>query len=140
MVIHSQLERHTTPWFADYANYIVGGVLPPNLNYNQRKRFLFEVKRYFWDDPNLYKECGDGLYQRFIPQWQIHGILEGCHSSPYGGHQEARSTIAKILQLGFFWPTMFQDAREFIVHYDVCQRTGNISWRNEMPQRGILEV
>ncbi|XP_074291983.1 uncharacterized protein LOC141618809 [Silene latifolia] len=52
---------NTKPWFADFANYIVGRVLPPNLNYNQRKRFLFEVKMYFWDDPNLYKACSDGF-------------------------------------------------------------------------------
>ncbi|XP_074300641.1 uncharacterized protein LOC141631937 [Silene latifolia] len=35
---------------------------------------------------------------------------------------------------------MFEDAREFILHCDPCKRTGNISWRNEMPQQGILEV
>ncbi|XP_074310084.1 uncharacterized protein LOC141645353 [Silene latifolia] len=35
---------------------------------------------------------------------------------------------------------MFEDAREFILHCDPCQRTGNISWINEMPQQGILEL
>ncbi|XP_074305813.1 uncharacterized protein LOC141641034 [Silene latifolia] len=35
---------------------------------------------------------------------------------------------------------MFEDAREFIMHCNPHQRTGNIYWRNEMPQRGILEV
>ncbi|XP_074297959.1 uncharacterized protein LOC141628767 [Silene latifolia] len=35
---------------------------------------------------------------------------------------------------------MFEGAREFILQFDPCQRTGNISWRNEMARRGILEV
>ncbi|XP_074298536.1 uncharacterized protein LOC141629432 [Silene latifolia] len=32
------------PWYADYANYIVGSLLPPDLSYQQRKRFLHDVK------------------------------------------------------------------------------------------------
>ena len=49
-------------------------------------------------------------------------------------------TATKILQSGFWWPTLFQDCQEFVRHYDKCQRTGNISRRNEMPLNGILEV
>ncbi|XP_074315340.1 uncharacterized protein LOC141651531 [Silene latifolia] len=56
-----------TPWYADYANFIVGDLLPPGLSYHQKKRFLHDVKQYFWDDPYLFKECADGLYRRCIP-------------------------------------------------------------------------
>ncbi|XP_074283059.1 uncharacterized protein LOC141607607 [Silene latifolia] len=84
LAIHTQLERYTTPWFVDFENYIVGGVLPPKFNYNQRKRFLFEVKRYFWDDPNLYKACSDGIYQKCVPQWEVQGVLEGECSGQAG--------------------------------------------------------
>ncbi|XP_074321743.1 uncharacterized protein LOC141658889 [Silene latifolia] len=48
-----------TPWYADYANFIVGDLLPPDMSYQQRKRFLHDVKQYFWDDPYLFKECAD---------------------------------------------------------------------------------
>ncbi|CAA7051807.1 unnamed protein product [Microthlaspi erraticum] len=44
------------------------------------------------------------------------------------------------LQAGFWWPTMFKDAHAFISRCDACQRMGNISKRNEMPQNFILEV
>ena len=47
---------------------------------------------------------------------------------------------AKVLQLGFYWPTLFKDAQAFVVACDRCQRTGNISKRNEMPLKNILEV
>ncbi|XP_074300972.1 uncharacterized protein LOC141632313 [Silene latifolia] len=50
-----------TPWFADYANYLVGGILPPDLSYQQEKRFMHDVKRYFWDDPYLFQECADAI-------------------------------------------------------------------------------
>ncbi|XP_074304490.1 uncharacterized protein LOC141639215 [Silene latifolia] len=35
---------------------------------------------------------------------------------------------------------MFEDAREFVMHCDPCQRTSNICWKNEMLQQGILGV
>ena len=47
---------------------------------------------------------------------------------------------AKILQLGFFWPTLFKDAHYFVSRFDRCQRVGNISQRHELPLNSILEV
>lgn len=35
---------------------------------------------------------------------------------------------------------LFKDAHDFVLTCDKCQRTGNISRRNEMPQKGIMEV
>ncbi|CAM8890820.1 unnamed protein product [Rhodiola kirilowii] len=45
-----------------------------------------------------------------------------------------------VLQCGFFWPSLYKDAYEFVLMCERCQRTGNISRRDEMPQQGILEV
>ncbi|XP_074303927.1 uncharacterized protein LOC141638414 [Silene latifolia] len=33
-----------TPWYVDYANFIVGDLLPHDLSYHQRKRFFHDVK------------------------------------------------------------------------------------------------
>ena len=49
-------------------------------------------------------------------------------------------TIAKMLQLGFYWATLFKDAHAFVMACDRCQRTGNISQRNQMPLKNIVEV
>ena len=35
---------------------------------------------------------------------------------------------------------MFKDVQHFVTSCDECQRAGNISWRHETPQTGILEV
>ena len=54
--------------------------------------------------------------------------------------QNTDVTAAKILDAGFFWPTLFHDARKFVLSYDACQRSGNILKKDEMLQSGILEV
>ncbi|CAA7049278.1 unnamed protein product [Microthlaspi erraticum] len=71
---------------------------------------------------------------------EVEGILFACHSSSYAGHFATYKTVSKVLQAGFWWPTMFKDAHAFISRCDACQRMGNISKRNEMPQNFILEV
>ncbi|XP_074300737.1 uncharacterized protein LOC141632048 [Silene latifolia] len=126
--------------FADFANYLVGGILPPDLSYQQKKKFLHDVKQYFWDDPYLFRECADGIYRRCIPESEVYAILSHYHSSSYGGHHGPSRTFAKVMQSGVFWPTILKDATTFVRSCDACQRTGNITQRYEMPQIGILEV
>ena len=46
----------------------------------------------------------------------------------------------KILQSGFYLPTIFKDCFEWVKLCDQCQRMGNISKRHEMPLQGILVV
>ena len=45
----------------------------------------------------------------------------------------------KVVEVGFYWPSLFQDAQNFIAQCDRYQRDRNISKRNEMPQHYILE-
>ena len=46
----------STPWYADYANYIVAKCIPPSFTYHQKKKKFYDLRHYFWDDPHLYKE------------------------------------------------------------------------------------
>ncbi|KAL4368789.1 hypothetical protein GQ457_05G020860 [Hibiscus cannabinus] len=80
------------------------------------------------------------IIRRRIPEEEQQMILEQCHSAPYGGHFGGNRTAAKVLQSGFYWPTLHRDAQLFCQQCDRCQRTGNISKRNEMPLQNILEV
>ena len=58
VVQHAQmLQQSESPWYADFANYLVSGLLPPELNFQETKKFLHDVRSYQWDDPHLYKLC-----------------------------------------------------------------------------------
>ena len=54
-------------------------------------------------------------------------LLRKCHHSPYGGHHAGNRTAHKVLQSGFYWPTLFRDSEKFVLSCDKCQRVGNIS-------------
>nr|GEX52521.1 DNA-directed DNA polymerase [Tanacetum cinerariifolium] len=114
-------------WFADFVNYHAGNFIVKGMTSQQKNKFFKDVKHYFWDDPFLFKICADQVIR-----WCVHGkealdILEACHNGPTEGHHGANLTTKKIFDSGFFWPTIYKDAHEFVKNYDSCQRQGKIS-------------
>ena len=118
----------------------MSGILPYGMDYRQRKKFLHDRKFYYWKEPLLYKRCVDGLIRQCIPQDKVQDVLRHYHSLDVGGYFGTTKTVSKVLQYGFWWPTLFKDARKFVLKCNKCQRMGNISWKHEMPLKGILKV
>ena len=110
------------------------------MTYQQMRKFLHESRYYFWEDPFLFKQCADNIIGKCVAESEIVEILYHFHSSPSGGHFGDARTAAKVLQAGFFWPTLFKDAYAYEKNCDRCQRSGNILRRNKMPSTSILEI
>ena len=75
-----------------------------------------------------------------MPEDEMRSILDHCHTLPCGVQFGGQRTAAKVLQSGFYWPSLFKDAHQFISNCDKCQRMGNISRKDEPPMHPILEV
>ncbi|GJT24611.1 reverse transcriptase domain-containing protein [Tanacetum coccineum] len=75
--------------------------------------------------------------RRCVAGCEILEILDHCHSGPTGGHHSASVTGRKVYEAGFYWPNIFKDAKDYVMKCDACQKSGNISSRNEMPQNNI---
>nr|GEU69242.1 reverse transcriptase domain-containing protein [Tanacetum cinerariifolium] len=127
------------PWYADYVNYIVGKVIPPKWTAEKRRRFFSQVKYYFWDEPYAFRLCPNNIMRRCVVVNEIFDILAHCHSGPTGGHHSASIIWRKVYESGFFWPCIFRDAKDYVRKCDACQKLGNISSRNEMPQNNIQD-
>ena len=78
------MEAHL-PWYADFVNYLGCNVLSPGLSSQQKKKFLYDIKLYQWDDLFLFKRCPYQVMRRCVPQEEQLEILFKCHSSLYGG-------------------------------------------------------
>ncbi|GJX29401.1 reverse transcriptase domain-containing protein [Tanacetum coccineum] len=131
------LRNDSTPWFADFANYHAGNFIVKGMSSQQKNKFFKDVKHYFWDDPFLFKICADQVIRRCVSGQEAFDILKACHSGPTGGHYGANYTAKKIFDSGFYWPTIYKDAHDFVTRCDICQRQGKISQRDEMPQNSI---
>ena len=65
------------PWYADIVNYLVTGQIPPQWTSQQKKKFLADIKKYYFDDPYLFKYCPNQLMRNVCPMMSISG------SSPF---------------------------------------------------------
>ena len=139
---YEQLFRVKTqlPWYADLINYLACGIMPQEFTYQLKKKLRYEAIFYIWDDPLLFRRGADQIIRRCVPETEQVEILDKCHSAQYGGHFVRQRIAQKILQSGFYWPTLFRDIFEWVKQCDGCQRVRNINKRNEMPLQGILVV
>ncbi|GJU03174.1 reverse transcriptase domain-containing protein [Tanacetum coccineum] len=80
----------------------------------QKNKFFKDVKHYFWDDPYLFKIYGDQVIRRCVSGQEAIDILTACHNGPIGGHYGANYTAKKVFDSGFYWPTIYRDARDLV--------------------------
>jgi hypothetical protein len=50
--------------------------------------------------------------------------LQELHDGPAGGHFGGDTTTHKILHAGYYWPTLFKDAHEYVRKCKTCQTAG----------------
>ena len=127
-------------WFAHIVNHLVTKSILQYSNTHQKRKFSYDIRYYFWVEPQLFHVGADQIIRRCIPEEEQEHILSMCHSSLCGGHFASRKTRAKVLQSGFYWPTLFKDAIKYCKECLKCQSLLNISKQDEMPLQIILEV
>nr|GEX40886.1 integrase, catalytic core [Tanacetum cinerariifolium] len=102
------------PWYADFVNYIFRKIVPPNWTFEKRKRLFSQVKTYFWEEPYALKLCAENIMRRCVAGSKTLKIMAHCHSEPTGGHHSANVTAKKVTKFGFYWPSVFKDANEYL--------------------------
>ncbi|CAN6716301.1 unnamed protein product [Malus baccata var. baccata] len=128
------------PWYADLVNFLVSNRIPSTFTRHQSDKLRHDARFYVWDDPYLWKFCPDQIVRRCVHDSEFRSILSFCHTYACGGPFGTQRTALKVLQCGFYWPSIFKDARTFCLTCDKCQRMGNISAKDQMPQVSILNV
>ncbi|GJY38818.1 reverse transcriptase domain-containing protein [Tanacetum coccineum] len=79
-----------------------------------QKDYSTVVNTYFWEEPYAFKLCADNIMRRCVAGSETLEILVDCHSGPTGGHHSASVTAKKVYQSGFYWPSVFKDANEYV--------------------------
>ncbi|XP_069151915.1 uncharacterized protein [Solanum lycopersicum] len=101
---------------------------------------MHDVKKFFWDEPYIYQSSVGGIIRLCVHEVKLLSVLEECHSLPVGGQHSGICIAHKILQCGYYCPTIHQDAHDFTESYDRCQREGGISARQELSLNIILLI
>ncbi|GKB13125.1 reverse transcriptase domain-containing protein [Tanacetum coccineum] len=132
-----EINTKNEPWFADFANYLVGDIIPKGMTYQQKNKFFSDLKHYSWEEPYLFKVCSDGMIRRCVSGPETQTILDQCHHGPTSGHYRPNVTAKKVLDSGFDWPTIIKEAHTLVCLCEACQKTGNMLKHDEMPLTNI---
>ena len=101
---------------------------------------MTQIRFFFWVEPYLFKYFPDQIIRRCLLEDEHQSVLTFCHELACGGHFGPRKTAEKVLQSGFYWPTLFKESFKFCKLYTKCQMTGWITRKEMMPLNPILEV
>ncbi|XP_076917318.1 uncharacterized protein LOC143577352 [Bidens hawaiensis] len=113
-VLYVSAEEEGFPWFSDIANYLAEGVVVKGACYQQRRKFLVDASHYIWDAPYLFRAGIDRVLRRCVSREEGHETLRHCHEGLTRGHHSSSSTARKVLDSGFYWPSIFKDSHEFV--------------------------
>eukprot|EP00253_Pinus_taeda_P020719 PITA_20719 len=120
------------PWFANITNYLVSEQFPPQISSKEKRKIMRKSAPFTWIEGNLFKLGPDQILRCCVRDKEVFYILATCHDGPCGGHFAAKRTAFKIIQAGYYWPTLHQDVKRYISQCDRCQRMGKPTPRDEM--------
>ncbi|XP_074351517.1 uncharacterized protein LOC141690633 [Apium graveolens] len=112
-------------WMTPIHNYIQTGAVPENKL--QARRLRYQAAKYVEYDGVLYKRGFNQPLLRCVDMEEGNYILREVHEGIYGNHSGGGSLALKVLRQGYYWPTMREDAFNFVQACDRCQRFANYS-------------
>ena len=72
--------------------------------------------------------------------FEIQKVIHGLHDGHPGGHFGIDSTVKKIMDTGYWWPTMHRDVKLYVQACDPCQRSGRPAKSHHWPLTPIMPL
>jgi len=99
-----------TSWYEHIINYLSIGKIPHHLSYKEKMKIIYQSTQYSWMVGYLFYTWVDQQIQHYVGEDDIYEILKAAHDGSYGGHFADKIIGHKVLQMGYYWPSIFCDA------------------------------
>jgi hypothetical protein len=96
-------------WYGDIIIYLQSQTFWPGLSSIDRRCIQCQARQYIVLGDTLCRGGVDSIFQRCLTFDEAEKALNDCHSRACGGHMSRYATTQKILQAGYFWPSLFKD-------------------------------
>ncbi|XP_074362102.1 uncharacterized protein LOC141702305 [Apium graveolens] len=117
-------DKENPNWIQIYKNYLIHGTQPES---NSEARILrMKASRFTFINDLQFKKSVTGLLQRCLHKEVVVSVLREVHEGECGNHTAGRNLSLKVLRMGYYWPTLRQDAIDFVKKCDACQCHGPI--------------
>ena len=111
-------------WTTLLVSYLKNGIL---LDEREAARKLkVQAARFILMKDVLYKRGFSHPYLRCLCPEEADFVMREVHEGICGNHSRSRSLVHKLIQAGYYWPTMQKDTQTYIKACEKCQRFSNI--------------
>ena len=116
--------QSTNSWMTPIISFLLDGHLPQDID--EARKIRKRTARFTILNDTLYERGFSMPYLKCVDTEKAKYILQEIHEGVCGDHAVPRSLVSKVIQTGYFWPTMQADAVELVKRCDKCQLFGNI--------------
>ncbi|CAM6094694.1 unnamed protein product [Calypogeia fissa] len=96
-------------WYPEMIRFLTTARLPSEMNAEKGAVFLRQAAPYVLIKGVLHKHGADGRVRRCLEKNEIAMVMEALHESEARGHYAQDITWRKILDAGYWWPTIHRD-------------------------------
>ena len=113
-------------WIHTIIDYLQTGTFPPSMTKEARKRLAYQAIPFQLVQGKLYRQGKDSRLRQVISDSQARVILQELHKGNAGGHFSQDITVCKVLDAGYWWPTLYKDTYQYCQTCHECQKTGGL--------------
>lgn len=106
--------------YADFIFYLKNGYAPSYLNQTKKRALRLKPKQYQTINDVLFRMNYDSVLI-CLEKFEAEKVLQELHDILASRHYAGDATTHKILCVGYYWPTLFKDAHNYVRRYQVCQ-------------------
>jgi ribonuclease HI len=111
-------------WRRPISRYIESGELPSNPQ--EKTRLKRRACSFTLVEGTLYKRGFITPLIKCLGPNETQEVLADIHDGICGQLLGAKALAKKVLRVGYYWPTMFKDAQDYVNLCDKCQRHGDM--------------
>ncbi|XP_071705040.1 uncharacterized protein [Rutidosis leptorrhynchoides] len=131
----ASVEEEQPNWMEPITQYIRNNVLP---NDKREAHLVRErVPMYIIQNDVLYRKSYCGLMMRCVGPVEAEMIVDEVHNGSCALHWGYKTIVAKIMRMGYFWPSLYHDVAKIVKRCKSCQRHAP---QNRMPRHYTIPV
>ena len=111
-------------WTIPLIAYLRLGILPDGKEV--ARKLKVQASRFMIIKDVLYKRGFSRPYLRCLSHEEADYVMREIHEGICENHSGARSMVHKIIQAGYYWPTMLKVTQAYVKACDKCQRFSNL--------------
>ncbi|XP_027346488.1 uncharacterized protein LOC113858178 [Abrus precatorius] len=116
------IEKSSHNWMTPLIQYLTDGSLPEDIA--SAKKIKVHAAKYLLLGKELYRRGVSTPMLKCLDDDQANYVMREIHEGICGTHSGGRTTAAKVLRAGYYWPTITQDCHLFVKKCIPCQQHG----------------